>query len=104
MRLEEKIERINELNRNIEQNKDFLNLIKAGNEYYRENGDVVNSEKQNRFEKFEIYANIWTGEQSSTRNEYINDKFLMNDLKVIIKERIEKHIKRQEMELNSLIN
>ena len=103
MNSKEKVEKINKLSRKIEENKDFLEVLKLVNKHPRDNkGNILGVNIQNKLRRFQIAVNVFTEEGSSdTRFADTKDYTLMNNLQQTMIEKIEKHVEIQEKELLS---
>ena len=104
MNLEKKIIKVNELVMSIDENKEFLELLKLGNKYYRDGErNATDLTKLNKFIQLNLSAQIWDEDGLGSNNKFgsTHDQSLMKNLQQIMIERTEKHIEMQKEKLKS---
>ena len=101
--VDKKIEKINKIRDFISSNKIFLKLLEKGNQYYKENGQVLNDKKLNYYNYLVLSATIWTGSENSEYQESLHDSVLLNKIKMNMVKTIDGHILEQEKELNKYL-
>jgi len=100
--MQEKIDKINKLNRSMNQAKEFLNLLEESNKPSRYSEQP--GHKINELYKIEISSHIWTGSDNPAYSSVINDKYILNKIPDIIKPFLLNRIEEIESEIKLLLN
>lgn len=95
--MQEKVNKINDLNRNIAIAKEFLSLLERSNVKSKYQEEVDN------FYSFEVASRICTGSDSVRLTRVIQDIDLMNKLSEVMKVVIRENIVENEDDLQNLI-
>jgi hypothetical protein len=100
--MQEKINEINNLNRNIKELKDFLHLCNIGSK--ESNYGTQERPKYNKFTEMIIGSNVWTGSDNPKYIKSIHNSDDINFLTDCFKQNLEILIKQKESKLAELLD
>lgn len=100
--MKDKIQEINSLQRNIEELKDFLDVLERGN--VRSSYSTKDEIKINKFNFLCVSAYCWTGTQAPEYLKTIKNQEVINKLKSSMVEIIKQELEILSLKLKNLIN
>lgn len=99
--MKDKIQEINSLQRNIEELKDFLDVLESGN--VRSSYSTKDEIKMNEFKLLSVSAYCWTGTQAPEYFKTIQNREVINKLKSSMVEIIKQELEILGLKLENLI-
>ena len=99
--MKDKIQEINSLQRNIEELKDFLDVLERGN--VRSSYSTKDEIKMNKFNFLSVSARCWTGTQAPEYSKTIETREVINKLKSSMVEIIKQKLENLGLKLENLI-
>ncbi len=99
--MKDKIQEINSLQRNIEELKDFLDVLESGNRKssYSSKDEI----KMNEFNFLSVSAHCWTGSQAPEYLRTIKNREVINKLKSSMVEIVKQELEILGLKLENLI-